>query len=205
LASEAPNRQVFINCPFSADYRTLFEAIVFATILCGFKARCALENDDGGEVRVAKVMKIIRDCGYGVHDISFMGLDDQTKLARLNMAFELGLFLGARRYGGRRTREKTALILDREQYRYQKSLSDIAGQDIRAHGDRPERAIGHVRDWLQTCAAEDDMPGGDNIVARYAQFRGDLPDLCRVLNLTPDKLTFVDLTKLIARWLKQNA
>lgn len=53
--AEVYARQVFINCPFSEDYRPLFEAIVFAVTACGFRPRCALAADDGGEVRVEKV------------------------------------------------------------------------------------------------------------------------------------------------------
>ena len=41
---------VFINFPFDAAYKPLFEAIVFAILNCGHKPRCALEIDDGSEV-----------------------------------------------------------------------------------------------------------------------------------------------------------
>jgi len=44
-------RDVFINCPFSVDYKDKFEAIVFTVVRSGFTARCARESDDGGEVR----------------------------------------------------------------------------------------------------------------------------------------------------------
>ena len=43
-------RDVFINCPFSADYRDNFQATVFAVVRSGFNPRCARENDEGGEV-----------------------------------------------------------------------------------------------------------------------------------------------------------
>lgn len=42
------------------------------------------------------------------------------------MPLELGLFLGAKRYGTGKQRTKLCLILDRERYRYQKYCSDIA-------------------------------------------------------------------------------
>ena len=194
-------RQVFINCPFSDDYRPLFEAIVFAVAACGFRPRCALEADDGGEVRVEKVARIIRACRFGIHDISFMELDEGSGLARLNMAFELGLFLGAKWFGTRSIKDKLALILDQDRYRYQKAISDIAGQDIRAHGGEVERAIRHVRDWLST-ATEEDIPGGAAIAGRYREFAKDLPSLCVELKLSHDSMTFADLAKVIVRWLK---
>jgi hypothetical protein len=60
----------------------------------------------------------------------------------------LGLFVGAARFGTGDQRRKICLLLDRERYRFQKFISDIAGQDIAAHGDDPERAIKAMRTWL---------------------------------------------------------
>jgi hypothetical protein len=45
-------RDVFINCPFSADYHKHFQGIVFVVQRAGFNPRCARENDDGGEIRI---------------------------------------------------------------------------------------------------------------------------------------------------------
>lgn len=39
-------------------------------------------------------------------------------------------------------------ILDMEQYRYQKFISDLAGMDIHEHGGDPIRALRETRDWL---------------------------------------------------------
>jgi hypothetical protein len=92
--------RVFINCPFDRAYRGLFRSIVFTTIYCGFRARCALEIDDASEVRIEKILKIIEECQLGIHDLSRTELDRATRLPRFNMPLELGLFLGARRFGG---------------------------------------------------------------------------------------------------------
>ncbi len=56
---------VFINCPFDGEYLPLFHAIVFAVHDCGFIARCALEVDDSGQVRIQKIEQIIADCRLG--------------------------------------------------------------------------------------------------------------------------------------------
>ncbi|HEX2080054.1 MAG TPA: hypothetical protein VHG08_20210 [Longimicrobium sp.] len=66
------------------------------------------------------------------------------------MPLELGLFLGAQEYGSGAQRRKRSLVLDTEPYRYQKLCSDIAGQDVRAHGDDPRRVIAAVRAMLST-------------------------------------------------------
>jgi hypothetical protein len=123
---------VFINCPFDAGYRDLFRAVVFTVIDCGFKARCALEFDDGSEVRMDKIERLIGECRYGIHDLSRTELDPTHRLPRFNMPLELGLFLGAKRFGGNDHKQKNCLILDIEQFRYQKFISDLGGQDVRA-------------------------------------------------------------------------
>jgi hypothetical protein len=146
---------VFINCPFDEEYRPLFQALVFAVHACGMVARSALEVDNGAEVRINKIERIIRECRHSVHDISRVELDAASGLPRMNMPFELGLFLGAQRFGDRRQKKKTCIIFDRVRYRYQKFLSDIAGQDIRAHQGDPAELIRLVRNALATALPED--------------------------------------------------
>jgi len=139
------NKNVFINCPFDPAYKPLFDAIVFAVCDCGFVARCALEEDDGSQIRVQKIYDIISKCRLGIHDLSRVGLDRGSRLPRFNLPLELGAFLGAKYFGGSEQRTKTCLILDTEKYRYQRFISDIAGQDIRAHGNDPRGIIPIVR------------------------------------------------------------
>lgn len=194
---------VFVNCPFDSEYRPQFEAVTFAIYDCGFFPRCALEVDDSSQVRIRKITEIIRTCRLSVHDISRTQLDDATGLPRFNMPLELGMFLGAKVFGGREQRRKAALVLDAEQYRYQKYVSDIAGQDIRAHGGRTDETIKHVRNFLATHRDPGViLPGGDKLAQRYADFRLELGRACTKLHLNPDELTFRDLTNLIVGWLK---
>ena len=80
--------------------------------------------------------------------------------------------------------------------------SPISGQDIRAHRGDPERAIYEVRDWLRLTSKRTTLPGGREIINHYHKFHNDLPDLCAVLTLEPDGLTFLDLSKLITDWLR---
>lgn len=141
---------VFVNCPFDPAYLRIFRSIVFTVIHC-FRARCALEIDDSGQVRIEKIFSIIERCGLGIHDLSRTELDTRTRLPRFNMPLELGVFLGAKRFGAPLHRRKRCLVLDRDPHRYQKFISDIAGQDIKAHGKRDSVAIKVTRDWLSTC------------------------------------------------------
>jgi hypothetical protein len=176
---------------------------VFTVILCGFAPRCSLEIDDGSEVRIDKIARIIGECRLGVHDLSRTELDPASGLPRFNMPFELGLFLGAKRFGGEAHSKKNCLILDLEPYRYQKFISDLAGQDIRAHGGQVSRIVAAVRDWLRTTSGRKDIPGGGDIAARFAEFMSKLPDLCARIALNEAEITYADYYGIAATWLDE--
>lgn len=177
-------------------------AATFAIMDCGYQPRCAQEEEDGGDVRVEKIKRIIRDCMYGLHDVSETGLCGNG-LPRFNMPFELGLFLGAREFGQRNQKSKVALIVDREKYRYQAFLSDIAGQDIRSHGGNADTLITIIRNWLSTANNSSIIPGAAVIRERYAEFTAQLPELCHGLQLESEELLFNEFTQLTASWLRQ--
>lgn len=199
-------RSVFINCPFSADYQPIFRAILFAVYACSYRPRCALEISDSSQNRLAKILDIIRQSKYGIHDISFMTLDRNTKLPRLNMSFELGLFLASKSIGSGNQKGKVALILDRSGYRYRRALSDISGQDISPHGGKPKTAIRVVRDWLDTCQGGTySLPGGAHIYDQYKKFNKLLPSASAGIKLNANQLTYSDICRSIKSWLKDNA
>jgi hypothetical protein len=50
---------VFINCPFDPVYAKSFDAIVFATVCCGFTPRSAMESGSVGEPRLARITRAI--------------------------------------------------------------------------------------------------------------------------------------------------
>lgn len=199
------DKSVFVNCPFDQDYKPLFEAIVFTVLDCGFQARCALEVEDGGQVRMEKIFHLIANSKLGINDLCRADLDAATNLPRFNMPLELGIFLGAQRFGQRRQKEKRCLILDRERYRYRAFISDIAGQDIQEHGNEPTRAIRVVRDWLRSQTQDSGMPGGRVVAERYQAFRAELRQLCRESKLDEDELIWVEYTTLVWTWLRRNA
>ena len=176
----------------------MFHAIVFAVIQCGYTVRCALEADDTGATRIDRIYGLIEGCRFGIHDISRIEHDTINKLPRFNMPFELGLFLGARRFGARPQRDKHCLVLEAERYRYQKYLSDIAGQDIRQHDNEPAKAVGAVRDWLAASRAKSakPLPGATAIMRHYSEFQANLPAMLRAADLEPAELGFFDRANL---------
>lgn len=196
----ASTRDVFVNCAFDPAFQPIFHGIVFAIIRSGFRARCALETRDGAENRFGKIQKIIEECRYGIHDISRVEVDGNPPLPRFNMPLELGVFLGAKRYGDEHQKKKRALILDTEQYRYQRLVSDLAGEDIEAHGGDPLRAIRLVVGWLRQQSRSKLIPGGQLVADEYAEFRDKLPDILAARQLTEADMTYGDYAAIVVAW-----
>ena len=193
-------RDVFINCAFDAGFKPIFLAIVFTVIRSGFRARCAQETDDAGENRFQKIQQIIEECRYGIHDISRTEADGDPPLPRFNMPLELGLFLGARRYGDLSQKRKRTLVLDREPYRFQRFISDIAGQDITSHNGDVRTAIEKVAAWLRTQSRSKAVPGGRAIASEYAIFQSSLPAILASAGLEVEELTFGDYAATVSQY-----
>lgn len=196
------NDSVFINVPFDRRYKKLFDALVFAVHDCGFVARGAREEDDGSQVRLDKIYDIIEECRFGIHDLSRVTLDSRYRLPRFNMPLELGIFLGAKRYGGAAQAGKSCLVLDRDPYRVKIFCSDIGGQDIRAHGNDARQAVRAVREWLRTTSRRAGVRGPTDMGNRYIQFRMELPAICRAARLDLGDLSFLDYRTIIDEWVQ---
>jgi hypothetical protein len=199
-------RNVFINCPFDDKYLPLFRAIIFTVHDMGFRARSALEASNAGHVRINKIQDIIAECKYSVHDISRTELDKIYRLPRFNMPLELGLDLGCKRFGQDHQQEKVILVMDVERFRYQKFISDIAGQDIYAHGGGEGRVINVVREWLRPELDPRTMviPSGNRILQRFRAFQKSLPSICARLQWDVKQLGFVDYAYAVASWISAN-
>jgi len=198
------NGTVFINCPFDREYKPLFEAIVFAVNDAGFQAKCARDRLDSSQVRLRKIFDLISGARYSIHDLSRTTLDDTNALPRFNMPLELGIDLGCKEFKADCS-DKSLLIFDSEQYRFQKFISDLGGQDILQHNNTPQIAVARVRDWLRTESGKNDIPGGGVIYGRYEVFRRDLPKICSELKLDLAELTFLDFSYTVGMWLEENA
>lgn len=191
---------VFINCPFDDEFAPTFRALIFVIMACGFRPRSARELDDAAQTRIDKIHGLIEECRYGVHDLSRTELDPMHQLPRFNMPLELGLFLGAKRYGNKDQKLKRALILDLEQYRYQRFISGLAGMDIHEHAGNPIRAVRETRDWLANVSRRE-LPSAERVVNVYERFLGDLPGIAADLEFDPGSIPYVDFERIVAKWL----
>jgi hypothetical protein len=168
------NVDVFINCPFDAEYRPAFEALIFAITASGYQVRCALEEDNSADIRHEKLCRLIRESDRSIHDLSRVELG-KNNLPRFNMPYELGLTHGAIKFGGRRQRTKTACIMVAEPYAMPAYISDLAGNDPFAHHNDPGRVVRIVRNYLHRTPDGQLLPGPASILAQFARFKQDLP------------------------------
>lgn len=197
------NSNVFINCPFDDLYDGIFDAVLFSVYFCGFKPRCALEIDNGTIVRLNKIFTIIQQCDLGIHDISRTELNVHN-LPRFNMPFEFGIFMGAKQFGSKTQKAKSCIIFDRDRYRYNEFISDISGQDIKAHNNDPLEVIRKIRDWLNTLGINNPLPGATLIIRKYQDYLIDYPNILSRIHLTVDDVQFADRTQIIEEWIKLN-
>jgi hypothetical protein len=200
------DKNVFVNCPFDDLYQPLFDAIIFTIYDMGFRPKCAKDISNAGQPRFNKIQDLIEKCKYSIHDISRTELDADNALPRFNMPLELGLDLGCKRYGAAHLQEKVVLIIDIERFRFQRFISDIAGQDIEAHNGDIATVITRVRNWLRL---EVDpklvkTPSGLAIFRRYQSFRELLPAVCQELNWDARDLPFSDFSWAVYDWITKH-
>lgn len=150
-------------------------AIIFTTKFLNFTPRLALERADSAESRIAKIVNLIDESKFGIHDLSRMVSKERDEHYRMNMPFELGIDYGAKVLKGGQWQGKQILILEKEQYRYQKALSDLSGSDIKSHNDDPSRIITVVRDWFVATAGIR-IKSGNAIWSKFNEFNAYLYD-----------------------------
>jgi hypothetical protein len=192
--------RVFINCPFDKEYMPILHAITYTIYRCGLIPQIALNEDDASDSRLDKIIRFIRGCKYGVHDISRTEANENG-FPRFNMPFELGLFFGAKRFGANEQMTKSALVFEKTKYSYIQCISDLSGVDTKAHYDDPAIAIRKIRDWLSTTAPnKTTLPGYQIILKEYLQFKAKLPSMARRAGFDVNDIAFNDFCKMVEWW-----
>lgn len=195
-------RTIFINCPFDDEYQDLFEALLFGILSCGFIPRTAKESMNSDEIRINKIISLIKESKYAIHDLSRVEFSVETPLPRFNMPLELGIFIGCQKFGGGVHKQKKYLVFDKEPYRYKRFISDISGQDIRGHNDNPESIITNVREWLVSVSSKT-IPGPKFHIDRFNLFKNELSMRCNAYKWDYDKLTQKEYLKLIQEFIQE--
>jgi hypothetical protein len=165
-------QNVFVNCPFDDEYLPLLRPLLFCVTYLGFTPRIALESLDSGKPRFDKIVSLVRQSKYAIHDLSRLKSRTAGEYYRLNMPFELGLDVGCRLFKSGQWSGKKCLILEAERFQYQAALSDLSNSDIAAHGNQPLNVVSEVRNWLNN-EANLRAPGPAEIWGRFADFMAD--------------------------------
>jgi hypothetical protein len=163
-------QSVFLNCPFDDAFAPLLQAIAFCITDLGFHPRLAPENANNAANRLDRIIELVRNSKFGIHDLSRCKATTIGEYSRLNMPFELGIDHGCARFGGGVLSEKSILILEERRYDYQKVLSDISGWDIEAHDGDHIKAVRIVQNWLVRVTGADPI-GPSRIQGDYLTFQ----------------------------------
>ena len=195
---------VFVNCPFDADYDPLLKALLYTLVALGYAPRIATERADSGEQRVTKICELIRASQYSIHDLSRLQAATEGEYYRMNMPFELGVDYGTKSHAGAPYDGKQFLILETKRYAYMRALSDLNGIDIQAHGDDPRALIRKVRNWLRTATGKSGLAAPSSLWYDYGDFNADLYDKLKALDFSDEdikELPVVEYLAYVRRWL----
>lgn len=163
---------VFVNCPFDPGFYTVLRPLLFTIIYLGLNPRIATERLDSGEARITKIIELIRESKYAIHDLSKIKATKVGEYYRLNMPFELGIDVGCRLFKGGKWREKACLIMVAERYKYQAAISDLSNSDVVVHNNEAEEVVVEVRNWLSSCCGLR-ADGPSRIWDAFNEFMGD--------------------------------
>ena len=197
------DRNVFVNCPFDEEYLPLLRPLLFTIIYLGFEPRIALERLDSGEARIQKIISLLTESRYAIHDLSRLKAEKVGEYYRLNMPFELGLDVGCRLFGKGRWSKKRCLILEADQYRYQAAISDLSNSDIGVHGNEPQEVVSEVRNWLNNNAGLQ-ASGPSTIWGAFVDFMSDNYDALKARGFSDrdiEKLPVNELMECIRMWI----
>jgi hypothetical protein len=197
---------VFVNAPFDPAYDPMLEALVFTIFASGYRARCALEENDSGDIRLDKLVRLIGESTRSIHDLSrIRPAQAGSDLPRFNMPFELGMAMGAKRFSPSRKGDSIKIMVA-EPYRLPEYLSDLGGNDPDAHHNDPPRVVRIVRDFLHTAPGGKPLPGPAKLVATFDEFKRQLPAIARGIEHEPDEIgvrgSFPTFVWCIAEYLK---
>ena len=194
---------VFINCPFDNLYFPLLKPLLFTIIYLELIPQIS-ETADSGKTRIDHIVGLMSISKYSIHDLSRVERIRRNDYPRFNMPFECGIDFGLKMSNIEGFTEKRFLILEKEPYRYKSIISDISGNDIKAHKDDPEEVIKAVRDWFKVLI--DDVPWYKTIWLAYAEFETDFEQILLNNDYDPkniNSLTFSDIIENMTVWISE--
>ena len=200
------SKNVFLNCPFDTGYLPLLRPLIFCLSYLGFTPRIALESLDSGKPRFDKIVSLIAQSKFAIHDLSRIKSAAADEYYRMNMPFELGLDVGCRLFKTGRWSGKKCLVLEAERFRYKVAISDLSGSDIAVHGNEPAKVVAEVRNWLNN-ETNLHAPGPAEIWGRFNDFMADNYDVLKrrgFSDVDVENLPISELMADITKWIRTN-
>ncbi len=188
---------VFVNCPFDEEYYPLLRPLLFTVVYLGFTPRIASERSDSGENRIDKIVELIRNSKYSIHDLSRLRAKKVGEFYRMNMPFELGIDYGARLFSFSPLSSKQCLILEKKRYEFMKALSDLSGVDIKSHSNEPDEVVKSVRNWFVETVGVRGMESPTGIWYKFTDFASDFYDARRAEGFTDEDLNMMPVPEYI--------
>lgn len=183
------HQSVFINCPYDPGYRHSLWALVFTLRYCGLTPRIASERLETAEVRLERIIDLILETKYSIHDFSRVKSREPNEYFRFNMPLELGLDLGCKNYHqDLKYRQKHLLIMEGERGSLSRAMSDLSGVDVLCHENESERLVEMLRNWLFNVGFSD-LAGPNLIWDEFNIFNADLYQDFKKKGFRPTQIT----------------
>ncbi|NTU74057.1 hypothetical protein HGB07_08000, partial [Candidatus Roizmanbacteria bacterium] len=184
------------NCPYDEHFRPLLRPLLFTVLRADLNPRMAAERLNSGETRFSKIVELVRESKFAIHDLSRIKAKRAGEYFRLNMPFELGLDVGCSCFGAGEQLSKRCLILAKEPYRHQIALSDLSNSDIASHQEKPVRVVAAVRHWIVNDIGID-LPGPSALFDQFTQFMADNYDELLAHGFDKDEIPDLPVPELI--------
>jgi hypothetical protein len=151
---------VFLNIPYDVEFQKLYLAYIVGLSQFGFDP-CITSGIPGGERRLDRVLALIQNCRYSIHDLSRVELSVAPPATpRFNMPLELGMTIAWAKLHPQR---HTWFLWESTPRRLQKSMSDLDGTDPYIHSGTVEGVLSELRNAF----VRDISPSVQNMMAAY--------------------------------------
>ncbi|PYY14690.1 MAG: hypothetical protein DMG60_19565 [Acidobacteria bacterium] len=165
-------RSVFLNIPYDAGFQKLYLAYIAGISAFGLVPRATLEIPTS-ERRLDRIIDLIDECAYSIHDLSRVQLDRRApRTPRFNMPFELGLAVARNKSRGR----QRWYVCESLRRRVNKSLSDLDGTEVHIHEGRLLGLFAVLGDIFVRRRRQ---PSVQQMYAIYRAVSGNLPTMLR--------------------------
>lgn len=194
---------VFINCPYDQKYISLLRYIIFTLIYLDCDPLLVMSDSDCRKTRIEKIESMINQADISIHDLSRIKSNKKKEYARLNMPFELGIDYGLTLNS---RKNKKYLILENEDYSYQKGFSDYAGFDIFAHHNDAATLVKIIRDWFVNNNISPNAIGAYKIFLDYFDCWSFMYDSLMIKGYSKKQLNSIPVNEFIGHvkeWIKK--